>query len=182
MRLCDVNGCEKKHSAKGLCAAHYRRMSIHGDPLSGRTPDGEPLKRFHQILKMQTDSCVRWPFGHSSTGYAAFVFDGRQASVHREVCIQTHGKPHSQKLDAAHACGNEWCVNPLHIRWATKKQNAYDKIVHGTVAAKFTEDQIPEIRLKADEGEPITAIAREYSVAPLTIRRIVDGITWSWVD
>ena len=29
--VCTVEGCNKKHTAKGLCQMHYRRMEVHGD-------------------------------------------------------------------------------------------------------------------------------------------------------
>ena len=29
-RTCEVDGCERAHHARGLCAAHYRRWQVHG--------------------------------------------------------------------------------------------------------------------------------------------------------
>lgn len=34
-RICQIDGCGRKHVARGLCGAHYHRLSRHGDPLGG---------------------------------------------------------------------------------------------------------------------------------------------------
>ena len=39
MRTCEVPGCERKHSAKGLCNFHYERKRLTGS-VDGRT-DGQ---------------------------------------------------------------------------------------------------------------------------------------------
>lgn len=33
MKVCTIEGCEKKEKAKGFCSAHYARLLKHGDPL-----------------------------------------------------------------------------------------------------------------------------------------------------
>lgn len=33
MKLCSVEGCDRKHKSKGYCDNHYRRLRIYGDPL-----------------------------------------------------------------------------------------------------------------------------------------------------
>ena len=35
--LCTVDGCEKRHQARGWCWTHYRRWRSHGDPATVRT-------------------------------------------------------------------------------------------------------------------------------------------------
>lgn len=32
MRVCDINGCEKKHKGYGYCSKHYQRFKKYGDP------------------------------------------------------------------------------------------------------------------------------------------------------
>lgn len=33
-RTCDIDGCESKHKARGMCGKHYRRWQRYGDPLT----------------------------------------------------------------------------------------------------------------------------------------------------
>lgn len=42
MRLCDVDGCDRQHKARGWCHLHYRRWLRNGDPLTlvGWAPHG----------------------------------------------------------------------------------------------------------------------------------------------
>lgn len=44
-RTCSIEGCEKKHLARGWCGTHYKRWQTHGDPGvvlagGGRPPAG----------------------------------------------------------------------------------------------------------------------------------------------
>lgn len=32
MKTCDLDGCERQHSARGFCSVHYQRWRAHGDP------------------------------------------------------------------------------------------------------------------------------------------------------
>jgi len=38
-KQCNIEGCDKKHVAKGYCIAHYRKFTRYGDPLGGRRPN-----------------------------------------------------------------------------------------------------------------------------------------------
>lgn len=44
MKQCSVNGCNKKHRAKGFCSGHYQRFLKYGEPgetmVKERQPDG----------------------------------------------------------------------------------------------------------------------------------------------
>src|SRR3712207_7687346 len=35
MRTCSIDGCARRHKAKGFCGAHYFRFRTYGHPLSG---------------------------------------------------------------------------------------------------------------------------------------------------
>jgi hypothetical protein len=55
----------------------------------------------------------------------------KAALMSRLVCEETHGLPPTPKHDAAHktrsGCLGKLCVNPWHIRWATRSENERDK-------------------------------------------------------
>lgn len=75
------------------------------------------------------DSCLLWPFSNTyRSGYGRY----RHRPAHREVCRRAHGEP-LENRDAAHSCGNKLCCNPKHLRWATRRENLADRVIHGTV-------------------------------------------------
>lgn len=42
MRLCTVPGCERRHKARGLCGAHYKRAAA-GKPVAGQVRPWVPI-------------------------------------------------------------------------------------------------------------------------------------------
>ena len=77
------------------------------------------------------------------------------------------------------------CINPFHLRWATKLQNAQERIAHGNNvglrgelgAWKLTQAQVDEIkdqipfRLQRE-------IAADFGVSQVMISRIKLGKAW----
>jgi len=85
-------------------------------------------------------------------------------------------------LDAAHECGNRWCVSPRHIVMKTRSENMLDKLRHGTMtngekcpSSKLTEDQVIYIIKSSKRG---VSLARELGVSQMTISDIRRGATW----
>ncbi len=129
-KKCSVDLCENIERGKtGLCEEHYRINLRYGSPefkRNKRAKNGEPEK-FIEIAKKYTgDDCLIWPYGKDKDGYG---WCGGEA-VHRIVCP---GEPKGERDQAAHYCGNPSCVNPNHLRWATKSENMQDKHLHGTM-------------------------------------------------
>lgn len=76
-----------------------------------------------------------------------------------------------------------------NLRWGTAKENAADKISHGTdpsgtrnPKAKLDEAKVREIRQRVDSGEPRKVIARAYAVSPEMIGYIARGQHWAGVS
>jgi hypothetical protein len=115
--------------------------------------------------------------------------DGQLRAVHLWACEDRHGPQPSPKHNVAHACGKGrgGCVNPVHLRWATRAENEADKIEHGTSnrgnnngRAKLTEAEVIEIR--SLEG---TMLLREigdlFGIKASTVCTIHKRRTWSWL-
>lgn len=138
------------------------------------------------VLKHATDECLLWPYGHTARGYAVMHVSGKHRLVHRVACEAIHGAPPSPAHQAAHKCGNGHlsCVNPRHVRWATRSENQMDRVAHGTDnrgnrhgMSKLTGDQVKEIR--ALKGlHPQREIGEMYGVSQTLIGQIHRGVIW----
>lgn len=183
---CSVVNCKKPSEKRGLCGAHYFRLRKNGDPLAGRTPNGAGLQFMIEASKTTSDDCLIWPYGTNGNGYARI--DG--VYVHRRVCEMAHGPAPSELHEAAHSCGNGdiGCVNQRHLRWATPKENAADKILHGTENrgenhnwAKLKKSDVVEIRQAANSVSRKT-LADRYGVSKHTIGHVLSGRSWRHVQ
>lgn len=135
-RLCSIPNCGKPVYGHGWCCGHNRRWRLYGSPLGGRTTPGELLRYYTETVLPHADktNCLAWPFGRSTKGYGKIWIDGRSFIVSRLACEAINGPPPTPEHEAAHNCGkgHEGCVNPLHVRWATRTENFADKLIHGT--------------------------------------------------
>lgn len=190
-KLCKIDGCDKPAIARGWCGAHWARWKRNGNPLAGRTPDGEPLKFFNEVvLAYRGDECLTWPFGANSQGYGTVQVDGKTQRVHRLVCEHRHGPPPTPNHDSAHSCGRGHlaCVNQMHLVWKTSAENEADKLTHGTHnrgercgASRLTEPDVHEIRRLLAYGETQQAIADRFGVHLMTVNDINTGRSWAWL-
>lgn len=76
-----------------------------------------------------------------------------------------------------------------NLRWGTKSDNMQDSIRHGTFpmgvkhhSSKLDPEKVKQIRVRASQGEKLTALAREFSVDPTTIRDIVRRRKWKHIS
>lgn len=193
---CCVDGCNRNAHRRvsgraGLCHMHYRRQRLYGDPLGGRTPNGEPLKFVLEVvLPYQGGECLLWPFSDDGRGYARLQDGDKPVSVHRYVCTLVNGEPPTPEHEAAHNCGkgNLGCVTPGHLEWKTPAENCADKLIHGTHQrgvqngrAKITEAEAREI-LRMRGSAPLRVIAAEFGVSISAVNQIYRGCNWSWIE
>lgn len=124
MKTCNIDGCEKRHEARGMCKAHWERWRKHGDPLQGG-PIGlrasSPADAFAARTERQGD-CLIWTGSCNPGGYGQLSVNGRIVRAHRFAWEQINGPiPAGMVID--HTCWNRACVNTEHLRLATHKQN-----------------------------------------------------------
>lgn len=197
LRRCSVEGCNKPVRTRGWCNTHYMRWwntrNVDPEkPIKPGTPAGEPEKFVREIAAQYCgNDCLIWPYTKSRYGYGELFLGGRKGqkkSAHRLVCEIVHGLPSRRKMDAAHSCGNRACVNPRHLRWATRTENMADTLAHGTRIrgarnshAKLTESDVREIRLLADTMTQPQLAAR-FGVGVGAISCIHQRRSWAWLE
>lgn len=144
-----------------------------------------------QLAYNEGNDCVPWPFAVSENGYGVVNRDGKQVSAPNYLCELAHGKAPTPEHETAHGCGRGGfgCMTKRHLRWATPKENAADRLIHGTDnrgtknnMAKLTDDEVCQIRdiLHAKAMKQIE-IAAAYSVCKQTITNIKKKLRWAWL-
>lgn len=190
---CAVEGCTKPPARRGLCHAHYQRLRTNGDvgsPVVGEV--GKTMRFINEVAVPYTkDDCLLWPFAKGGSGSGHLRIKGVDLVAHRLVCERVHGPPPTSRHEAAHSCGKGHlgCVAPRHLRWATPKENAADKLQHGTLirgsehkSSKLTETAVADIRRCRENGVPLNDLARQYGVSISLISMIHSRKVWAWLD
>lgn len=133
-------------------------------------------------------NCLKYPFYiDPKLGYALFSVDGEFQYAHRYMCGLKNGSPPTDKHEAAHTCGNAHmgCINPNHLEWKTKVENAQDRKRHGNY-----QDQVgtKRWRLHPEQVETIKSLkgkvtqfdlAARYGVSRQTISGIHTGVLYT---
>lgn len=172
---------------------------VNGVYISARTLLAESIpitadekERFLEQVDKSGD-CWNWSGSKSGHGYGAFYLHGKSLKAHRVSYIIHHGKIPAGEV-VLHDCDRSECVNPDHLKTGTQSQNLRDcfkrkrhssfthpeKHVWGEKVswAKLTNAQVLSIRQLLADGMTQAAIARQFGVAPATIRNIKFGTAW----
>jgi hypothetical protein len=177
-----------------MCKAHYNRWLKHGDPQHGgalRTKNGAGLDWVKRNTGFDGEDCLLWPFARDDAGRGKIHLNGKSTSASRVMCELVRGPAPSQDHHAAHRCGNGHlgCVNPGHLRWATPKENADDKFIHGTQvigqrcnSAKLDDADAAEILRLKGSGIKQQELADKFGVHQTTISDIWSGRRRSWME
>ena len=181
-RKCSVEGCEKKHQARGLCAMHYWRFRTTGDVGGAGSTYGAAMAFLTNLP--ETDECIEFPYCRDKRGYGQLQIEGKSRKA-THIALELAGKPRPQGLLALHSCHNPPCVNPRHLRWGTHQDNMDDRGSAGNTPrrerhprAKLTEAQVLAIYADPRTYAPI---ASDYGIAPVTVCSIKTGNRWSWL-
>jgi hypothetical protein len=179
MRICSVEGCERKHAAKGYCAVHYLRNEKYGDPHI------RPLTRWETIESriMPVPECGCWLWTGHSNVYGLIQENNKNVAAHRLI-YEALVEPIPEGMLALHKCDTPLCVNPRHIFLGTQKDNVQDMFNKGRDnrlygekhhAAKLTNDEVVEIYKKKKGGAKTKDLAKEYNISQNQIRSIMSG-------
>lgn len=120
---CAVSGCDlkartRKADPRGLCLPHHRYLLRFG------TPEPTLKQRLYAKIDQSAgpDGCWLWTGGTTDHGYGRF----NNMSPHRLSYEFEHG-PIPEGVEIDHICHVTLCMNPEHLRLATRKQNSENR-------------------------------------------------------
>lgn len=120
-KLCSFEGCNRPLHAKTLCLPHYKQQRK-GGPLRP-VRSASPIDRFWaNVDKRGPGDCWEWTAVKVTGGYGKIVVDGKNQRAHRYSYKVAKG-PIPSGMVVDHTCHNTGCVNPAHLRLATRSQN-----------------------------------------------------------
>jgi len=164
----------------------------------GGKPGTAEERFWRQVTKRGADECWEWTGGGHARGYGELFIrkDGERnvkARTHR-FSYELHNGPIPAGMQVGHRCNNARCVNPRHLYITTNAGNVKDAWRDGIHPryrnqtrgsahphAKLSEAQVRAIKRSLENGNTITALAREYDLALSTVASIRDGVTWGHV-
>ena len=120
--ICAVETCSSAASARGWCSKHYSRWRKTGDP-EKTLYDIRPS--FDSYIE-ERGECLIWTGTLNDEGYGNWFHNGKQVKAHRFAWERVNGViPRNKVMD--HICHTPACVNPKHLRLATRAQNSWHK-------------------------------------------------------
>jgi hypothetical protein len=187
---CRRNAHRSENGKRGYCSMHYQRVKKFGDHTIVKKVPSPAIDWIEEHKLYFGLECLKWPFYIAKDGYGrAHYPNGLLTTASRIMCIAAHGEPPTDGHQAAHSCGkgNQGCVNPKHLYWATIERNHADKLAHGThcrgtrhLNSRLTESDISTIRRLLETHSQLT-IARMFGVDQSHISRIKTGDVWGWL-
>lgn len=120
IKICSIDGCEKKHKARGWCNMHYTRWRRHGR-VDYALLNFDPEDSFHAYTEWDGD-CLLWVGYRNDSGYGVMTIKQRPVRAHRYAWERKNG-PIAAGLEINHKCWRTDCVNVHHLETATSGQN-----------------------------------------------------------
>jgi hypothetical protein len=190
MKTCEIEGCDGKHYAKGLCSKHYQRLWKGGDPqtLSRKELSLEERFRINLGPPDPVTGCIEWT-GLRDKGYGQIYREGKMVRTHRLAWELKHG-PIPKGMKVCHSCDNPPCCNDEHLRLDTHAGNVADMMTKGRGVqpkgedhgnAKLTEANVLDIRRLIEAGEDSASIAQRFKVSRSCIILIAQGKNWAHI-
>lgn len=185
-RYCSVEGCDRKHDAKGLCKTHYVRMKKHGAPERQNIPlQGRPLiERFKEkYIPVTETGCWLWTGSIDRYGYGRMSVDYKETSAPR-LSWKLHKGEIPKGLHVLHKCDTPACVNPDHLFVGTHKENMHDAVKKGRPRRPYTSfkrKDIIKIRRLRKQGYTLARLVKMFNACHTTIRNIYNNKRWKHV-
>ncbi len=109
----------------------------------------------------------------------------RTVALHR-IMLEAFTGTRGKGLEAAHKNGDKYDNRIDNLYWATRQQNAKDKITHKCMPhgmnshkAKLNDDQVLAIRLARKRGERAAKIAARFKISTTHVYSICNLDSWA---
>lgn len=198
-RVCEVQGCDRKHNARGYCFGHYERWKKFGHPDADRplnthvSPEASMQERINRRIDegLTDNECWEWRGAlggrkANGIGYGKFTVRGVQYDAHRVSWELANRQEIPSDSHVLHRCDNPLCVNPKHLRLGSNDDNIADMVgkwrhTYGVrnPGARLDDDAVREIRASR---LPKEALAEKFGVTVGTINGILAWRSWKHVD
>jgi len=121
VKICTVEGCDRKLFAKGMCLRHYMRLRRTGKLTTTRYT-GDFWKK---VAQGSSTECWPWLGFRKRSGHGLTSMKGRPMHTSRKAWVLTHG-PIPSEQQVLHKCDNAICCNPEHMYLGSRIDNMID--------------------------------------------------------
>lgn len=144
----------------------------------------DELRERFEIKVAFGGGCWEWHAAKNSKGYGTIVAGGSVQLAHR-VAYELYVGPIPNGYLVCHHCDNPGCVNPEHLFTGTPLDNVRDMLVkgrHRPPRKKFSHAEVIQLRNGFNpDNHVMTDLAREYGIAPRTLKDILTGHSYQEV-
>ena len=91
---------------------------------------GTPTERFFAKVSKNHDGCWVWCGCKNPAGYGRMNVDGKAVLAHRWIYQHINNIQLPRSVDVDHICRNKACVNPEHLRSASRSENQMNTEKH----------------------------------------------------
>lgn len=188
MKICCIKGCETKVLASGMCAKHYKRMRLYGDPSVVKVAQlhGATLEQRWSHYTSKGPICWEWTGSKDANGYGRLNINNRPILAHR-LSWELHFHEISSDQHVLHRCDNPGCVRPDHLFLGDQVANNADMVAKGRFSpgvsrgidhgcAKLTEEQVRYIRASKESDQ---LMADKFGISRRHIRDIKARMAWA---
>jgi hypothetical protein len=189
--MCNVENCDGKIYARGICHMHYQRFMKYGDVHGGIKNHASIEERFWKFV-VKNEGCWSWSGNKSYAGYGRISAGAKKDGyklAHRLSWEIHNAAQIPYGMFVMHKCDNPECTNPDHLTIGTPKENTQDMIRKGrkrSVApvgrgngkSILDEEKVQFIR---SSNLSHAEVGRILGVSPNCVRGVRIGRTWSHV-